>query len=405
MTMHTSIKITDISNDGAGVGRITAAENDCKTCNNGKAIFVPYTAIGDCIEAVEVKSKKSIVHAQLSRIITESPNRISVDCPYFTQCGGCDFRHISYEAELKAKSNFIQNAFTKIGKLKPEFLPIIPSETTNYYRNNVQFQVGRSQSGGLFYGFYAPKSKTIIPLSPESNCKLYHPEFAQIAEESLKQIQNSCRIPKQICIRKGHYSGETSAVADKTTLLIGKSKISDTMCGVKVNISPQSFYQVNTPAAEKLYGVIKEFATPKDKIILDLYCGIGTIGLSLADEACEIIGIECVESAVRNAITNAKINGIQNARFICGDAAADFPENIHPDVVILDPARRGCDFSVLEKVAKLSPAKIVMVSCDPATAARDCAVLATFGYRTLQVQGVDLFPRTRHVECAAVLES
>jgi len=391
-------RITDISSDGSGVGRV-----------NGKVVFVPYTAIGDHIEAIAVKVKKSIIHGELVQIVTKSPDRISVDCEYFAsgetglnRCGGCDFRHISYEAELKAKAKFIQNAFTKIGKLEPEFLPIISSDSTNYYRNNVQFQVGQSEndkSQVLIYGFHAPKSKAIIP---HKNCKLYHAEFAEIAEKAIEKICNLGQIPKQICVRKGHYSGEINAVADKTITLIGNHKITDTMCGIKVEISPQSFYQVNTPAAEKLYGVIKKIVVPKDKTILDLYCGIGTIGLSLANEAKKIIGIEYVESAVKNAVANAEINNIENAQFICGDAS-DLPENIRPDVVILDPARRGCDFSVLEKVKNLRPARIAMVSCEPATAARDCAILGQFGYKVIRVQGVDLFPRTRHVECVAEL--
>ena len=398
MSIIFKTEITAMSSDGCGVGRV-----------DGKVVFVPYTAIGDYIEAVAVKTKKSFIHGELLKIITESPDRVSVDCEYFNsnedgltpradRCGGCDFRHISYEAELKIKAKFIKDAFTKLGKLEPEFLPIIPSRDINFYRNNVQFQVGKDEKENLIYGFYAPKSKVVVP---HKNCKLYPAEFTDITEKALEFFRGQ-KIPRQICVRKGHYSGEINAVADRKITLIGENEIKDTICGIKVIISPQSFYQVNTPAAEELYGVIKKFAAPKDKTILDLYCGTGTIGLSLADEAKEIIGIECVEAAVKNAVKNAEINKIDNARFICADAS-ELPEKTAPDLVILDPARRGCDSLVLEKVANLKPERIIMVSCEPATAARDCAMLEAFGYTTVRVQGVDLFPRTRHVECVAEL--
>jgi 23S rRNA (uracil1939-C5)-methyltransferase len=247
---------------------------------------------------------------------------------------------------------------------------------------------------------------------------------------------------RHICLRKGHYSGEINVCLvvkrkipeltklariiadefpdvtgvcvnvnpDKTNVifgenehtLYGKPDISDTMCGVKVSISPRSFYQVNTPAAEKLYGIAADFAQPDNAVILDLYCGIGTIGLSMASRAREVIGIEREESSVLNAIANAERGGIKNARFIHGDAG-EIPAGINPDVVILDPARKGCERSVLECAVRLSPSGIVMVSCDPATAARDCARLGELGYETVKVAGVDLFPRTRHVECVVKL--
>ncbi|MCL2086745.1 MAG: class I SAM-dependent RNA methyltransferase [Oscillospiraceae bacterium] len=476
--MNIITTITDINSDGYGVGRtgeppVADREYVCDTRNSSlaglscafvgranepprKVIFVPYTAVGDCVEVSVVKQTKSIIYGELVRVLSPSPDRIVLDCEYFgcgmsggsVRCGGCDFRHISYEAELRAKANFIKNAFIRIGGFEPEFLPLIPSVSVDYYRNNVQFQVCKNKDGELIYGFYAPKSRTVVP---HKNCKLYHREFAEIAEKALEKVRG--RIPKQICVRKGHYSGEINAVADRQTPLIGARDITDTMCGLKVVISPNSFYQINTPTAEKLYAVIKEFVggdsaqkaqvqpasellqtaqtcsrsatTQKAQVqpasellqtaqtcsrsvsgdppvVLDVYCGIGTIGLSLSDVAKEVVGVECVRAAVKNAVVNAKLNNIKNARFICADAC-ELPENIRPDVVILDPARKGCDFSVLEKVKNLKPSKIVMVSCSPATVARDCAILRQFGYEVTRVQGVDLFARTKHVECVVGL--
>ena len=452
-----NVTITALSSDSSGVGRTNAGTPH----ENGKVAFIPFTAVGDEVEARAVKVTKSVIYGEIERILTPSPDRIKTDCTAAHRCGGCDFRHISYEAEIKAKEGFIRDAFTRIGGLTPEFLPIIPSENTDCYRNKVQYPVGKDAHGNMVYGFYAPKSNIIIP---HTNCRLLPPVFGEIAEYIIGYINNS-RISvydelRHICIRKGHYSGEINLVlvarrkspefaklaelimlrfpavkgvtlninryqsnvvfGDKDIRLIGKDDITDTMsiisgdARLRVKISPRSFYQVNTPAAGKLYGLVREFSQPKGKFILDLYCGIGTIGLSMASEARKIIGVEVVGSAVINARENAEINNIKNASFINSDScniktalASDChpAEDAVPDVIILDPARKGCDISVLESAAELAPERIIMVSCDPATAARDCGRLRELGYRTVSVGGVDLFPRTRHVECAALLSA
>ncbi|MCL1904420.1 MAG: class I SAM-dependent RNA methyltransferase [Oscillospiraceae bacterium] len=397
------VKITAYNSEGAGIGRIEGEDDKI----NGKVVFVPFTAIGDYVEVNPIKNTGSVIYGELVQVIQASTDRITgvCDCTVFGQCGGCDFRHITYSAELKAKERFVRDGFTRIdgGRLTPEFLPIVPSDNVNYYRNNVQLHITEDSCGGIVYGFLASKSKTVIA---HKGCKLYSAEMNECIKRAVGMIQErGKRTPQKICVRRGHYSGETNATAFHMKgyeVITGNKKITDTMCGVKVEISPSSFYQVNTPAAEKLYAIVADFVQPDNAVILDLYCGIGTIGLSLAKRAKEIIGIERDEVAVKNAVSNARLNNINNARFICGDAG-DFSQKITPDAVILDPVRRGCDISVLEKTANLCPKKIIMVSCNPATAARDCSRLYKLGYNTVKVAAVDLFPRTRHIECVALL--
>lgn len=438
-----TVCITALSSDGNGVGR-----------HGGAVVFVPFTAVGDEVRVRAVKIAKSVIYAKTEEIVTQSPNRNADDCPVFTKCGGCDFRHISYEAEITAKDGFIRDAFTRIGGLTPKFLPIIGSDSIERYRNKAQFPLGKNVGGDAVYGFYAPRSHRIVPIN---DCKLHPLIFCEIAD-FIAEFARSNRISvydetansgvlRHICVRRACHGGEihvtlvvrrkvpefmrlARAVTEKfpdvkgvslnlnrektnvifggdTELLIGESRISDSMLGVKLEISPLSFYQVNTPAAEKLYEVIRGFAEPDGKSVLDLYCGIGAIGLGLAGQAREVIGVEAVESAVKDAEENARANGFGNARFIHANAAEAAKRlDTHPDIVILDPARKGCDFNALKTVAELSPERIIMVSCDAATAARDCARLSRLskvGYKTVKVRGVDLFPRTRHVECAALL--
>jgi len=441
-----TVTVNSIGSDGSGIAR-----------HNGVVVFVPFSAIGDVLEVRALKIAKSLIYAKIERIITPSADRAENDCPYFTKCGGCDFRHITYEAELRAKDGFIRDAFTRIGGLTPEFLPIIGSESICAYRNKAQFPVGKAENA-VIYGFYAPRSHRIVPIN---NCRLHSEIFAEItafitgflSSEHISVYDESSHtgVMRHICVRKGHHSGEvhvtltarrkipefaklsrmitakfpevkgvslninsekTNVVfGDKTETLVGNTHINDVMTvlgtDIMLKISPRSFYQVNTPAAEKLYGIISEFSAPDNKTILDLYCGIGAIGLSAAGKAREVIGVESVGDAVTDANENMRINGFGNMRFIQADSLDALKtlagENITPDVIILDPARKGCEYGVLENAAALKPERIVMVSCDTAAAARDCSRLAGMGYAAVRVQGVDLFPRTRHVECCCLL--
>ncbi len=437
------LEITGLTNEGCGVGKA-----------DGIVVFVPFTAVGDKLKCRIVKVSRSHCYGIIDEIVLPSPDRIKPDCEAFGKCGGCDFRHISYEAELRAKDTFIRDAFTRIGGIKPQFLPIIPNCNENEYRNKAQYPVRKNDNGEIQCGFFAGRSHRIIPCD---NCRLEQPVFGEIKRfilEYAKEYKISAYnetehsgVLRHICVRKGHYSGEISVTVvvrrfvpqlkplasalvkkfpeiksitaninkDKTNVIYGSEErllygvptITDMMCRKTFSVSPMSFYQVNTPMAEVLYQKAAELAKPDGKTIIDLYCGAGTIGLTMADKAKEIIGVEIVESAVANAIENAKLNHAENVRFICGDAgqATDIlvSEGAKADVVIVDPARKGCDERTLSNIIRFAPERIVMVSCNAVTAARDCSYLEKKGYKCQNVQGVDLFSRTSHVECVILL--
>lgn len=434
------LEIIDLTNEGSGVGRY-----------DGMAVFVPKTAAGDIISCRIVKVLKNYCFGKIEEIIKPSPDRIENDCSAFGRCGGCVFRHINYSAELRAKEKFVRDAFERIGGLSPEFLPICGSASVSGYRNKLQMPLARID-GEIVSGFFSERTHNVIPVE---NCGLQPGIFSEIVgfiKLKLKQFgisvyneENHTGVLRHIFIRKGHYSGEINVTLvarknvpefkklareisdnfpqvtgvvlninpDKTNVILGEQEITlfgraeirDKMCGVEVEISPKSFYQVNTPAAEKLYAQAAEFAEPDGKILLDLYCGAGTIGLSMAHRAKKIFGAEIVPEAVENAKKIAA--GYPNAEFICadaGEAAKEFKNRgIKPDVILLDPPRKGCDEETLRECAGMLPEKIVMISCNPATAARDCKLLFSLGYKTEKVRAFDLFPRTKHVECVVLM--
>lgn len=440
------IEITALTSEGSGVGR-----------HAGMAVFVPKTAVGDVIEARIVKVLSSYAYGIIERVIKPSPDRIENDCPVFGKCGGCVYRHISYEAELSAKERIVRDAFERIGGLSPSFLPICGSDKTERYRNKLQMPLAKTDDG-IISGFFSERTHRVIPVD---DCRLQPEIFSEIVEF----IKEQCRtlkisvynekahegVLRHIYLRRGHASGEICAVlvakrkipefrklggeltrkfpditgvvlninpertnvilGEREITLCGKSCISDTMCGVRFEIAPKSFYQVNTPQAEKLYAQAAEFAgigEHSGKTLLDLYCGIGTIGLSISDKSENLIGAEIVPEAVENARRNALLNGFDNAEFICADAAraaAELAERgLRPDVIVLDPPRKGCDEDTLSACVKMLPERIIMISCNPATAARDCKLLAGNGYSIGKVRAFDLFPRTRHVECIVCIQ-
>lgn len=438
-----NLKITDISSDGNGVGK-----------HEGMAVFVPETCIEDIIEAKIVKVLKSYAYGIISKILSPSPYRIQSNCPVFPKCGGCSLRHISYNCELKVKDNIVKSCFKRIGKLEPEFEDILGCEETEGYRNKAQYPVADS-GGQAVCGFYAKRSHRIIPYIP---CGLLPEEFHKITEFIIDYInKNNIKgyneiehkgLLRHIYLRKGFSTGEIMVclivtrksekltplanqiakkfkdvksvvmninpdrtnviLGKKTSVLFGKGYITDVMCGNKIRLSPESFYQVNSVQAQKLYKIAEEYADFKgDEHLLDLYCGTGTIGLSMARSVKKLIGVEIISQAVKNAEENARENGICNAEFICSDAGkaakllAENGEKL--DVIILDPPRKGCDNVTLDSVLKMRPKKIVMISCNPATAARDCKYLCDNGYVTVKARGVDLFPRTGHVETVVLL--
>lgn len=439
-----TLKITGYTSEGGGVGKY-----------DGQAIFVENTAVGDEILCHIIKAKKNYAVGKAIKLIKPSKNRIEPECDCFKSCGGCSYGHITYEEELRLKEQKVKDAFTHIGGLSPKFMPIIPSPSTTRYRNKAQYPVKR-ENGILKIGFYAKKSHRVIDCD---DCLLQPAEFSKIIEIFRNWINKfnitvyneeiEMGLIRHIYLRKAFATGEimVCVVANgaelphsnelvealksidgfkslllntntaKTNVVLGLTEkpiygegfITDILCGVKVKISPLSFYQVNHDGAELLYNKTAEYAAPSGKEdILDLYCGAGTIGLSMAGKVKSVTGVEIIPEAVDDATENAKLNNINNARFICGDAylAADKlnMEGITPQTVILDPPRKGCAQALLDTVADISPERIVYVSCDPATLARDAKHLQHLGYEAAEATPVDMFPRTSHVECVCLFK-
>lgn len=437
------LNIEGYTAEGSGVGHY-----------DGMAVFVAGAAVGDTVLAHIIKTKKTYAVAVVKDIIEPSGDRIPVDCPQFRSCGGCAYRHISYEAEKGLKKNRVQDAFLRIAHMNIPVEEIITGNAERY-RNKAQYPVGFNSKGEISIGFYANKSHRIIN-SPD--CILQPSEFANIVEtikiwmteygvlpyngetgkglvrhiyirKAFKTGQimvclviNGSEIPYEdkLCEAVSKINGVKSFVInenrDKTNVILGKGcktlwgedYIEDILCGVRVRLSPLSFYQVNHDMAEKLYQKAAEFADLKGtETVLDLYCGTGTIGLSMAKKARKIYGAEIVPQAIENAKENARLNNIENAEFFCGDAADAAKRfrdtGIKPDVVLLDPPRKGCDEAVLSTVTEMNPEKIVYVSCDCATLARDVQRLSALGYTPTRLAAADLFPRTAHVESVVLL--
>ena len=443
------LQIESLSSDGSGIGHY-----------EGQAIFVPGTAPGDVMEAKIVKDCGRYAFGIVHQLLTPSPARRQPDCPCAGPCGGCCFRHLDYEAELQAKQSFAADAFRRLGGLELPVLPILPSPEEDRYRNKVQFPVGTDKNGHLCIGFYAGRTHRIVPCQ---DCKLQPEVLNQIANWLCRKMDErkitaydeatGKGLVRHLFLRRGAHSGEIlvcivcngnslpgakSLVAELTTQfpavrsvvlnvntkktnvilglqninLYGPGYIEDTLCDVPVQLGPLSFYQVNTLAAEQLYRAAARYAAlqPGDRL-LDLYCGMGTIGLSMVDQCSELIGVELIEEAVESARRNAARMGeviAAKSRFFCADAGQAATrlaaEGLKPDVIVLDPPRKGCDQPTLDAVLQMAPRRIVMVSCNPATAARDAKYLNEKGYRAVEVQPADLFPRTKHVECIVWFE-
>ena len=421
----------------------------------GLVVFVAGAIKDEVILAHIIKVKKTYAIGKIEKVITASKDRIDPICPVYNKCGGCSFGHISYEAEAKIKSNHVKECFKRIGNLSPQFEEIITPQKTENYRNKAQFHVSMTDKG-LAIGFYSMRSHRVIHCPA---CALQPAEFEKILEAFEEYIidykiapydeANHKGLLRHIYIRKAVVTSEimvcpvingkempaedklcemlTSACpeiksivintnTEKTNVIMGKEcrtiygsdYITDTLCSLDFRLSPLSFYQVNHDQAERLYNKAAEYAElTGNETVIDLYCGTGTIGLSMAHKAKEIIGVEIIPQAIEDAKINAKNNNIDNARFMCGDAsqlaATLESEGIKPHVVILDPPRKGCARDVLETVARMSPDRVVYVSCDPATLARDCGVFKELGYETIKATPVDMFPRTGHVETVCLM--
>ena len=444
-----TLRIERLSSDGSGVAHSA----------DGEAVFVPGTAPGDEARVRIVKDCGRYAFGILDELLTPSPDRIPVDCPVAGPCGGCSLRHLDYAAELRAKQESVLDAFRRIGGLEVPVLDILPSPEVDRYRNKVQFPVGVDKSGAPCIGFFAGRTHRIVPcpdckLQPSVLNEIGNALCAFFAQQGIRPYdeQSGKGLVRHIFLRRGAHSGQIMVclvctraklphaeqlctvlreqfpaistillnvnakntnviLGSENHILYGPGYIEDTLCGVPVRLGPLSFYQVNTLAAERLYGVAAQYAqlTPDDTL-LDLYCGMGTIGLSMAGQCRELIGVEIVPEAIESAKANAARMGeavAAKSRFFCADAGQAATqlaaEGLHPDIVMLDPPRKGCDEATLSAVVRMAPRRVVYVSCNPATAARDAAWLEQNGYHAEKVQPVDLFPRTKHVETVCLL--
>ncbi len=443
-----TVTIEDMGHDGEGIGKV-----------DGYTVFVKDAVIGDTVQAKIMKAKKNYGYARLMEIITPSPDRVEPLCPYARQCGGCQIQALSYEKQLEYKENKIRNNLIRIGGFSADELPmepIIGMENPFHYRNKAQFPVGVDKEGNIVTGFYAGRTHSIINnrrcyLGVEVNERIldivvdymekYHvPAYEESSGKGLvrhvlirygfhsKEIMvclvvNGNRLPasEHLVEELRKIFGMTSITMnvnrDRTNVILGRevkllwgqAYITDTIGNIKYQISPLSFYQVNPVQTEKLYGKALEFADLSGgETVWDLYCGIGTISLFLAQKAKQVYGVEIVPAAIEDAKRNAALNGIKNAEFYVGKAEEVLPEKyekegIYADVIVVDPPRKGCEESVLETMVKMQPKRIVYVSCDSATLARDLKWLCGNGYKIQRIVGCDMFGETVHVETVVLL--
>ncbi len=432
------------SAEGFGVCRIT-----------GRAVFVPKTIKGEKCEVKIVKSTKTAVYARSERILSPSPYRLLAECPYFGKCGGCDTMHMSYEEELRFKLDKVNSALKHIGRQSLEAENIIASDSIYNYRNKGIFAVAQTDAGPSF-GFYRERSHELIEIDSCLIQKELSLRAAKAVTEFMKLNKLAAYDEKTgkgtvrhvfcrqavnekgavLCIVSNSGFGvKTQALADflrercpeltgivlninksrgnsilsgNFYTLWGENDICDSLLGIKFRISPQAFFQINPPQAEKLYKKAIDYAAlSPDSLALDLYCGAGTISLCMAKKAGKVIGAEIIPEAVNNAAENAKLNGIENVEFICadaGEAAKSFSDRgLKPDVIMVDPPRKGMYHEAIESVALMSPDRVVYISCNPATLARDILRFNDYGYILRKVTAVDMFPRTAHVECVALM--
>ena len=424
--------------------------------DDGFVVFVPGAAPGDIIKAHTIKVTKSYAVAKIIEIIQPSPARLGDGCPYSNSCGGCTFQHINYDAECTFKENTVNDALSRIGGLDLKVEKFYGAKEIHSYRNKAVYPIGRNKDGKAISGFYAKMSHRIVE---HDTCMISNPVFTQIRdgvlgfindrsisvydEESGNGLVRSLhlRSTKQgdislslVLNGKEFLSSSTekafvgyinSAFPSVKTILInvntkntnvilgdewrtiyGDGYIYDELLGRRFRITPASFWQVNRAGAEVLYSVAKEYAELKEgESLVDLYCGTGSVGLCVAEKGTKLYGVEVVEEAAKDATFNASLNGI-DGEFVALETENalddEYVKNLHPDVITVDPPRRGC-VGAVEKIASLGAKRIVYISCDPATLARDLKEFETFGYKAERASAVDMFPRTGHVETVALL--
>ena len=436
---HT-VTIEGYGEGGMGVARI-----------DGRVVFVHGALRGEKCRVLILKTLKSVAFAKVLEVLEPSSERITPDCPYFPRCGGCTYRHIRYEEELRLKKQRVQDNLSRIGGSDVTVEEILGARDTLRYRNKAQYPV--SKDGAV--GFYRARTHEVIECE---HCLLVKPEAAAAAE-ALREYMQSCRVagydektgrglvrhlyirsnaageslvcvlvngdklpkedrlvtllrdacPKCTGIVLGTNTKKGNVIlGDRYRTLWGSDRLEDTLCGKTFRLSVPSFYQVNRVQAERLYAKAIEFAgLTGQETVLDLYCGAGTITLALSDHAKKVLGAEIVPEAIDDARENAARNGVKNAEFFCGDASDVAKklarENLRPDVITVDPPRKGLAADVVESIAEMQPGRVVYVSCDSATMARDVKRLADLGYTAQRACAVDMFPRADHVETVCLL--
>jgi len=435
--------IVDYTSEGQGIAKI-----------EGCAVFIPNALMGEKCRVRIEKAQKTWAAGKIVELLERSSHRVNRECPVAKLCGGCDFWHMDYAEETRLKAERVRQALNRIGGENLENVPILAAPTCYGYRNKAQYPVARHKNKACA-GFFRAGTHDVVE---NDRCRILPPEFDRIKDLVIDYV-NQYRVTvyneqthkgllRHIYVRKGNVSGQilvclavngrnlpripelisrlqkvpgfetlvlsvntrqgNTVLGDEFITLCGSGYIEDTLCGLKFRLSPRSFYQVNHTQAQRLYeAAISQAEITKNDTVLDLYCGVGTITLAMAKAAGKVIGVEVVPQAVEDAKENAKRNGIENADFFCGDAgqaALELEKNgVKADVVVVDPPRKGLNADTIEALARFAPRRIVYVSCDPATLARDVALLKEKGYAVKNAIAADLFPRCAHVESIVCL--
>lgn len=439
------LQIAGLGSSGEGVGRY-----------DGFTVFVHGALPEETVQAEIILVKKNYAIGKLIKIITASPDRVEPVCPVYAECGGCQLQHLSYAGQLRMKQQQVKDALTRIGHMDTEVLPVIGCSNPWNYRNKMQFPAASGAEGKISIGCYAAATHSVIDtgscmIQKEANNEVLTTvrKWMQRYSISAYDEKTGKGLVRHVMSRVGVHSGEVMAVlitsaydiphkkelvewltkyvpnlvsvvqninkkptnvvmGSKTRVLYGRTTITDSLGALSFNISAQSFFQVNSEQAEKLYNKALEYAALSgNETVVDVYCGTGTISLYLAKHAGKVYGIEIVAPAIEDAKKNAQDNNCSNAEFILGDAAEKLPqllaEGVKPDVIVVDPPRAGCEQKVLKAIADVEPQRIVYVSCNPASLARDLAYLSERGYKTMAAQPVDMFPMCAHVETVCLL--
>ena len=435
--------VTDYTAEGQGIAHV-----------EGCAVFLPNAVAGERVRLRIEHPRKTWAAGKIVEILEKSPHRVNRECPVAKLCGGCDFWHMDYEEETRLKAERVKTCLNRLGGENLTEVPILAAPTCYGYRNKAQYPVS-SKKGRAYAGFFRAGTHDVV----ENQRCLILPEQTDAVKDAVMDYVNQYRVSaydetthtgllRHIYVRRGAVSGQilvclvcngeklpkvdaliarleaipgfttlvlsvntkkgNAVLGDKFITLYGPGYIEDTLCGLNFRLSPRSFYQVNHHQAQRLYeAAISQAEITKNDTVLDLYCGVGTITLAMAGAAGKVIGVEVIPQAVEDARDNAKRNGIENAEFFCGDAGAAALEleknGVKPDVVVVDPPRKGLNADTIEALHRMAPRRIVYVSCDPATLARDVALLKDRGYTLASATAADLFPRCSHVESIVCL--